>query len=199
MRQFRNAGRMQSPDHPRQQRSSSSAPAARSRPSRACAAPRCEAAADRQDAATSSGCVIGTTARSDVDREVGGIRPARETRHPSPGRASRLAAIRAKQDAWRSATRCASSRESASRWRGPGVAESQRGTSLDRARSIGDFASGRDCRHCQSRSSSGRCRPTRPVGSRAGGGPDSRLPRRLLGLTGKACVARRRPRTAGVT
>ena len=53
---------MQSSDHPRQQRSSACAPAARSRPSRACAAPRCEAAADRQDAATSSGCVIGTTA-----------------------------------------------------------------------------------------------------------------------------------------
>ena len=28
---------------------------------------------------------------------------------------------------------------------------------------------------------------------------DSRLLRRLLGLTGKACVARRRPRIAGVT
>jgi hypothetical protein len=28
---------------------------------------------------------------------------------------------------------------------------------------------------------------------------DSRLLRRLLGLTGKACVARRRPRTFGVT
>src|SRR5689334_5582122 len=56
----------------------SSARAASPRPPRASAAPG-EAAAGRQDEASTWGCVIDTTAGSDVDRSFSEVRPEAET------------------------------------------------------------------------------------------------------------------------